>query len=213
MSLSSDQLLTWLLLYGYPTLFGVVLLGSIGVPIPVNALVLAAGGFVATGELDLLPVVLVVLAAALLGDCLVYAVGRWAGEAAVHRHGARFGLGPARLAAVRARFTAWEGAAVFLTRWLLTPLAFPTSILAGASAYPALGFASYAALGEALWTGVYVGVGYVFGASWSGISDTVQDSAGLLAGLGIAALALALLWLLRRSQRRAAVSARSGARG
>ncbi len=204
MSLSADQLLTWLLLYGYPVLFVTVLIGSIGVPIPVNVLVLAAGGFVADGDLDLLPVALVVFGAAVLGDCLVYGVARWAGEEAVQRHGARLGLGPARLDAVRARFGGWLGAAVFSTRWLLTPLAFPTSIVAGVSRYPLAFFAAFAVAGEALWTGAYLAIGYVFGQSWPSIAETVQDAAQLAAGLGLVVAALALLAVIWRRQRAAA---------
>jgi membrane-associated protein len=199
-SLATDQLLTWLLLYGYPILFAVVLAGSIGLPMPTNLLVLAAGGFVAEGELDLVAVVALVLSAAVLGDAAAYLLARWAGEEVVHRHGGRVGLGPARLAAARGRFGRWLGLSVFVTRWLVTPLALPATVVAAVSRYPAPRFAAAAVGGEALWTLAYVGLGYVFGESWSGVADWVQDSAGLLAGLGVAGIAAALLWLLLRAR-------------
>jgi membrane-associated protein len=200
-SLSTDQLLTWLLLYGYPILFLAVLAASVGLPIPANLLLLAAGGFVAEGEFALLPTVLLILTAALLGDALTFGVVRWAGAAAVHRHGARLGLGPARLEEVRGRFGRWLGLSVFLTRWLFTPLSLPATVVAGASRYPVGAFALCAVTGETLWAGGYVGLGYLFGESWSGILDTVRESAGLLAGLGVAGGAGALLALTLRAQR------------
>ncbi len=207
MSLSSDQLLTWLLVYGYPVLFLTVLLGSLGVPLPVSLLVLAAGGFVADGDMDLMVVLLVVFGSAVMGDCIVYGAARWAGQEAVERHGSRIGLGAERLAAVRARFGTWLGLAIFMTRWLLTPLALPTSLVAGVSRYPLAQFATYVVVGELIWSSVYVSIGYVFGQSWQSISETVQDSAVLLAGLAITAIALGLLYVVLRGQRTAAENA------
>jgi len=200
-SLSSDQLLTWLLVYGYPILFLAVLAAAVGLPIPANLLLVAAGGFVADGELDLLPTLLLVLGAALLGDALTFAIVRWAGAGAVHRHGQRVGLGPDRLAAVRGRFGRWVGLSVFLTRWLVTPLSLPATVVAGISQYPVGSFAACVVTGEVLWVAAYVGLGYAFGDSFSGIIDAVQESKGLLAGLGLAATALALLAVVLRAQR------------
>src|SRR5262245_32463993 len=97
MTLSTDQLLTWLLQYGYPVLFGTVLAGSLGLPIPNNLLILAAGGLAAEGDLDLAVVLTVVFVAAILGDALVFGLAWWLGEHAVVRHGARVGLTEARL--------------------------------------------------------------------------------------------------------------------
>jgi membrane-associated protein len=198
MAFSIDQHLTWLLVYGYPALFAVVLAGSLGVPIPTDLVILAAGGFVAEGELDMVTVLGLVFAAAILGDCVVYGVARWAGDAAVRRHVGRIGLSAERLAATEARFGTWVGLGVFMTRWLLTPLSLPATLLAAIGRYPAPWFVAFAAAGEMLWTGVFVGIGYLFGASWSGILQIVQDSVGLVAGLGVAAVAIGLLvWLVR----------------
>jgi membrane-associated protein len=196
--ISTDQLFTWMLLYGYPVLFGVVLIGALGVPVPANLTLLAAGGFVAQGELELLPVVGMVFAAAVLGDCVVYGVAGLGGERLVERHGPRIGLGPERLAAARARIGGWMSLSVFVTRWLLTPLAVPTAVVAGLSRHHVVAFVASVAAGELLWTALYVGLGYFFGESWPSILDWVQDSAGLVAGIGLAAVAGGLLvWLLR----------------
>ena len=201
MSVSIDQLLTWLLVHGYPILFVIVLAGSIGVPLPTNLLVLAAGGLAAGGDLDLAIVGVLVLVAALLGDGLAFAITRWAGEEVVHRYGGRVGLGPERLAATQVRFGRWLGPSVFVTRWLVTPMALPATVVAGVSRYPVAAFALWAVAGELIWTAAYVGIGYLFGDSWSGILETVQDSAGLIAGLGLTAVAAPLLIVLLRARR------------
>jgi membrane-associated protein len=198
-SISSDTLLTALLVYGYPVLFGIVLAGSVGVPIPTDLFVLAAGGFVASGDLDLLTVLALVFVAAILGDCLVFTTARWLGHGAVMRHGRRVGLTEERLGAARTRFGAFVGTSVFLTRWLVTPLGLPATVLAALGRYPLASFAVIAAAGELIWTGAFVGLGYAFGDSWQTVVEWVDDSAGVLAGLCVAAIGTALLvWLLRK---------------
>lgn len=198
MTFSTDALLTAILVYGYPVLFGVVLAGSVGLPIPTDLMLVAAGGFVATGELDLVTVLVLVFAAALGGDVIVFLVVGWVGHEVVTRHGARFGLGADRLAAAERRLGAWVGLSVFLTRCLLTPLSLPTTVLAALGSYPFGTFALVAALGEVVWTAVYVGIGYFFGESWSALTGWVEDRAGLVGGLCLFAVAVGLLvWLLR----------------
>jgi membrane protein DedA with SNARE-associated domain len=187
-----NRLLTLLLLNGYPVLFGVVLVGSVGVPIPTDLFVLAAGGFAAQGELAVGPVAALTFAAAVGGDCAVYLVARALGEAAIRRHGHRVGLGPARLDAATRRAARWTGLAVFLTRCVLTPLALPVTVVAAVGGYPLPTFLAYDLAGEAVWTGGYVGLGYLFGQSWSGIADVLTDGAGLLTGAALIALALVL---------------------
>ncbi|MCX6022054.1 MAG: hypothetical protein NTZ05_10060, partial [Chloroflexi bacterium] len=115
MNFSSDQLLTLLLVNGYPILFGVVLAGAIGLPLPLSALLMAAGGLAAEGEFDLPWVVGIVLSAAVLGDCVSFGLARWAGEAIIHRHGKRVGLNAAKLTAARERTAGRTGLAIFLT--------------------------------------------------------------------------------------------------
>src|SRR5205085_2251163 len=92
------------------------------------------------------------------------------------------------------------GLSIFLTRWLFTPLALPATVLAGVSEYPARSFAISVVAGEALWVAAYVGLGYLFGESFSGLLDAIDEGRGLLAGLGVAAAALVVLTLVRRAQ-------------
>jgi len=71
-------------------------------------------------------------------------------------------------------------------------------VLAALGRYPLSYFAGVAAAGELVWTGAFVGLGYAFGESWSTVVEWVDDSAGLLAGLCVAGIGLALLvWLPR----------------
>jgi membrane protein DedA with SNARE-associated domain len=48
-----DQLLSAFSLYGLPVLFGALLIGAVGIPMPATMMLLAAGSFVAQGDLNL----------------------------------------------------------------------------------------------------------------------------------------------------------------
>jgi membrane protein DedA with SNARE-associated domain len=192
-----DQVLTLLLLYGYPVLFSVVLIGTLGAPLPISILAVAAGGLAAEGDLSLGLVFAIILVGAVVGDCLSYGVARWAGEAAVIRHSRWFGLNPGRLAATRRRLSGWTAAGVFLTRWLLTPLSVPANVVAALAGLPAAAFVATSLAGELIWTTLYVGLGFAFGESWPALLDLVNESTGLAAGVAlvlIGAAAAVILW-------------------
>jgi membrane-associated protein len=73
--------------------------------------------------------------------------------------------------------------AVFVTRFLLTPLATPTNLIAGTSRYPYPRFLFYSALGEFIWIAAYGGLGYLFADSWDVLSDLLGNVSGLLMGV------------------------------
>jgi len=199
MSALHDELLTLVLLYGYPVVAVTVFAAALGVPLPATAVLLAAGALTVDDSMQVEVLIPLVAAAALAGDCAGYALGRWLGYPALLRHGPRVGLTAPRFAAVHGFFQAWAGPGVFLTRWLLTPLASPLNLLAGATGFAAMSFVSFAGAGELLWSAAYVGLGYVFGTSWTAVSDAVQDVPATLVFLliGLACVA-AGLWLARR---------------
>ena len=65
--------------YGYIILFGSVFLESVGLPIPAVPFMIAAGAAAALGSLKLPAVLLTALVAMLLGDTLLFLVGKRAG--------------------------------------------------------------------------------------------------------------------------------------
>lgn len=182
----AQTLLTYLINDGYPVVAVVTFAGAVGAPLPVTVLLLAAGAFAYEGELELTFLVPLALGAAVLGDTVGYAAGRWGGHAAIERHGSRIGLTPERLEPICERFNRSGALAVLVTRFLLTPIALPVNLLAGATGYPLPLFVTYASLGELIWVSGYVGLGYVFGTSWQDVVDIVSDSAGTIVPLLLA---------------------------
>jgi len=191
----ATALLAWLAVYTYPVAALTVLVGSIGVPLPSTVVVLAAGSFTTDGDPDFRLLFGIILAAAVLGDVTSYSLGRWGGHVVIDRVGARIGLTRARIAAAEQRFERWGGWLVLVTRCLLTGLALPTNLAAGASTYPLPRFLAWAAVGETIWTAQLLTLGWWFGASWVSLLDYLDDAVTLLTALAVAA---GLVWLLVR---------------
>jgi membrane-associated protein len=179
----SEYLLATLGVYGLPVLFGALLVGSAGVPLPSSLLLVAAGSFVGQGEMELWHVLALASAGAILGDQIGYAAGRWGGRRLTRRLG-RFVGGEEKMKAAEGWLKRREGAGVFLSRWLLTPLGPVVNVTAGATDYPWPRFILYDVLGEALWVALYVLLGKFF-------SDRVQALSELLGDFTWAVLALA----------------------
>ena len=174
----------------------VTFLSCIGMPVPASMLMLAAGGFAAADDLEVWQVALAALMGAGLGDQTAYWVARKGGAPLVDRiaTGARAQL----LARARAQVAARGTLAVFLTRWLISPLAPYANLIAGASRMGWLPFASAAFAGELVWVGVYVGAGYTFGDNLEAATEFAGSILGFLAAGAIAAALGWWLWHLAK---------------
>lgn len=192
----SNQLLEFLLTYGIFALAPILIAAAVGVPLPASLLLLAGGAFAGAGELALVPLALVGIAAACVGDCLGFWLGQRGGRAALDRFGPRFGITSASIAQADAFLERWGGVTIFLTRFLITPLGPVINIVAGTGRYPFRRFIAYDLLGEAVWVALYLGLGYLFSASWDVLASILGQASQLLA---VAVIALVLLVLLIRT--------------
>jgi membrane protein DedA with SNARE-associated domain len=76
-----NELLSLLSRYGYLLILANLFLESVGVPIPAAPILIAAGAAAAFGSLKILNVLMIALAACMLGDFLLYLAGRYTGWA------------------------------------------------------------------------------------------------------------------------------------
>src|SRR5712691_12588950 len=104
--------------WGYAAVFAIVLLGSVGLPVPEETILTLAGYLVWRGDLNLPLVVVVGVVGASLGDNVGYWLGRRLGGDALLRYGTRLWLAPVTLEASQ-RFLVTHGApAVFVARFI-----------------------------------------------------------------------------------------------
>lgn len=200
MSNLAASLLAWLVLYSYAVVGVTVLVAAVGVPLPSTMVVLAAGGIAADGDPSFGLLAAIVFLAAVVGDMLSYTIARWGGTQLVAHLGSRAGLTAERLALFERRFERWGGLLVVATRCLLTGLALPTNIVAGAAGYPIRRFLAYAMLGEGIWTGGLMSLGWWYGANWVALLGYLEDAATALSALVLAAVVAVLLVRLLRSK-------------
>lgn len=169
------------------------LLACMALPIPASLFMLAAGAFVAAGDLDPLPMLLGALAGAVAGDQAGYWLGRGLGPAALARLARR-----RRAARLVARAVAWLDRrrlpAVFLSRWLVSALGPYINLAAGAARMNWLGFTLPSVAGECLWVGIYIGLGYSFSADIEAMGSVLGNLAAAI-GAGVVAVILGrMLW-------------------
>ena len=174
----TDALFALVPVWGVWVIAGATYLSCLALPIPSSFVMLAGGAFAASGDLGLWPVVLAALIGAVLGDQTGYALGRYGltrvsrGDAPVLRQAASLldHAGPR---------------AVFLTRWLFSPLGPYVNFLAGTGAVGWRGFTAGSIAGETVWVGLYVALGWVFAGQIAWIAELAGNIAGLLAALAV----------------------------
>jgi membrane protein DedA with SNARE-associated domain len=189
----TGTLLTAIITYG-PVLLALVLFaGGVGIPLPGAILLMAGGAFIRQGVLEIHSAIPLALIGVVAGDMTSYAMGRFAGEFMQRRFGAT-----ATWQSAEATLHKRGGIAVYLTRWLLTPLAIPTNLVTGASGYPVLAFLSYDLAGEITWIALYAGLGYTFGNSFEYIAELISNFSGLLVGVVVFAAGIYLVIRLWR---------------
>lgn len=189
----NQLVLTYVTTYGSPMVAGLLLLGALGIPVPATLLVIASGAFIRQNFLDIYSTPPLALAGAVVGDTIVYAVGRFA-RTWIEK---RFGRSAAWQKA-QAFFERRGGMAIYLTRWLLTPLAVPVNLIAGSSGYPLAKFFLFDVSGELTWLVLYGGLGYAFGSQWELISDFISNFTGLIVGVVILGLGVYLVFRFRK---------------
>jgi membrane protein DedA with SNARE-associated domain len=133
--------------YGYWAVAGLVLVEDFGVPAPGETVLIAAAIYAGAGQLNVVVVGVVGLAAAVIGDNIGYAIGHVGG-----RHGGKV--------VTVARFV--EG------------LRQANGIIAGITGMPWRRFLVFNALGAALWVGLWVTLGDLAGSHITAIYDTAR---------------------------------------
>ncbi len=186
--------LGWVATYGAPMVAGILFLGGLGVPLPATLIVIASGAFIRQNLLDLYSTPILGYLGTIAGDSLLYGLGYFASG----QIEARFG-NTATWKSARALFDRRGGIAIFLTRWLLTAIAFPVTLIAGSSGYHFKKFFAFAVLGELTWVLLYGGLGYAFGSQWELISDFISNFSGFI--LGALALGVGIYLLIHFSKK------------
>lgn len=186
--------------FGYAALFVGVFLENLGIPIPGETVLLAAGFFCKQGTLRLGFVIPLAIAAAIFGDNFGYWIGRKGGRRFVEKRGKYIGLSPKRLANVEKYFREHGARTIFFARFI-SGLRVVAALAAGVTHVPWSRFLLFNAAGAVAWGTAIALLGYLFGQSWSLLEHWVGGAGLVLVALVVAA---GLFIVLRRQRTRIA---------
>jgi membrane protein DedA with SNARE-associated domain len=190
----------FLVQHGYAVLFAWVLGEQIGLPVPAAPLLLAAGAMAGGGLLRFFPVLGISILACLLGDLIWYFIGRSRGGAVLSVL-CRFSLSPDSCVRRTADLFFRQGSRALLIAKFMPGLSLIAPPLAGMSRISLLRFLIFDGLGSLLWTGSFVGLGYLFTDQIERVGEYVMRtgaSLGIFVGGGSAAY---ILWKVFERQR------------
>jgi membrane protein DedA with SNARE-associated domain len=184
--------------YGYLAVAGLVMVENFGVPAPGETILVAAAVYAGTGRLSIVGVGVIAVLAAIIGNCIGYAIGYFGGHALMLRFGRYVFLTKERLDKTE-RFFARRGGMVVVAGRFIEGLRQAAGIIAGTAEMPWKQFLAFTTLGAVLWVGVWAPIGYLAGDHIGTIyADATRYSLYLL----IAIVVVLAAWIARTVWRR-----------
>lgn len=213
MVLDATASLTGLLEHAfYPTLLLVFVIASLGVPIPEDVPLIAAGVLLRThpGVATWTGTFLVAGVGIMSGDVILYALGRrWGRDVFAHRS-VSWLITPARLESLSERFHRHGSWMVFFGRMFVGVRA-AMCLTAGITRFPLPRFFLADLAGAALSIPVFVGLGYAFAGMLPTLRTYLANTQIVLTAIGGAAATLFIAYEVRRHRRKARAAAQKRA--
>lgn len=183
--------------YGLYAVFCVIMLESMGVPMPGETILIIAGIYAgSTRRIELLPLIATATIAAIVGDNIGYLLGRSVGRASLQRYGKYIRLDERRIKVGQYLFMKHGGKIVFFGRFVAFLRTF-AAVLAGANQMSWPHFSTMNALGGLCWACLAGGGAYFFGER----VERVAAPFGILLLLGAAALIVGGALYFKRYER------------
>jgi membrane protein DedA with SNARE-associated domain len=182
--------------FSYVAVFALLVGGGVGLPIPEEIVQLTAGFLARQGTMALAPALAVTAAGILLGDYVLFRLGRSHGARVMaSRHLRRF-FTPERRAWVENHFANHDFLTVMVAR-LVSPFRLPVFASAGALGVRTRTFLLADGLAALLSVPLVFGLGYLFAARIAEVKQGLHE-AELVAGLVLLGLGLAWSTVRRR---------------
>ncbi len=189
----------------YPVLLLILIIASLGVPIPEDIPLIVAGVLLRTedGIASWYGTILVALVGVLTGDLVLYMLGqRWGADVVNHRS-VRWIVTPDRFTRLSRRFRVHGTWFCFFGRFLLGVRA-AMCLTAGATHFPLWRFLLADFTGALLSVPLFIGLGYWFAGVIPQLREYMRDVQVVMwIGGGVALLILALVYRARRRRRKA----------
>jgi len=193
-------------IYGIWVVAAFIALESVGIPLPAEAALMAAGFFAARNHgLDIWSLITAAIVAAVVGEIIGFWIGRWFGHQLLTRYGTHLGMTEGRMRIGQWLFVRYGGRFVFIARFLPF-LRNVAAVLAGTNSMDQRNFYFASATAAAAWIICYGLAAYCFGEAFA----NVASPAGIGLGLAGALIVLAAPALMLRYEKRLLAQAESG---
>ena len=193
--LSTHTIDRWLESYGYLVVFLLVMIESIGVPVPGETALIGAALYAgSTHKLEIWRVIGVAIAGAIIGDNIGFSIGRYGGARLLLRHGHKIRLHEGRLKIGIWLFRRHGGKVVFWGRFV-SILRTYAAFLAGTNQMAWPRFLVFNAAGAVVWATAFGVAYYEFGGALRKLSTTIDIVLGVA---GTAILVAFVLWTRRK---------------
>jgi membrane protein DedA with SNARE-associated domain len=192
-----ELLLTWISQYGYVSLFLLLVLGIVGLPVPDETLLVFSGYLISKGRLHPALTFVAGFCGSASGISISYWIGRAFGHSFVERYGRYVHLSAERVDRVSQWFHR-------IGHWLLTVgyyipgVRHFTALVAGMSDLDYGTFAAFAYPGAALWVGSFLALGYFVGENWQAAIAVVNRYT--LVAILAAVLIGGIVWWIRKAR-------------
>jgi membrane protein DedA with SNARE-associated domain len=192
------RLAGWLSRYGLQAVFGLQVMGIVGLPVPDEVLLTIAGTLVRAGKLPLAGTLAAAMSGAAVGITISYLAGRFIGLAALRR----FVHIPDE---VLHRVEHWfrrSGGWLLTFGYFIPGVRHVTAIAAGSSGLGYLPFAAYAYPGAVIWSSVFVTAGYLLGERWHSAYEAIRRNVSVVVVSAALVYGVYLVFVLVRWYRR-----------
>lgn len=149
----------WLLLYGAPVLFCLLLLGIAGLPIPDESLLILSGWLLANDKLQFAPTIIAAILGSIGGISLSYLLGKYAGSRLLRKYGPKMNISSEKLTKIH---TWYEhiGKWLLFVGYFIPVVRHLSGFFAGSAKLSYRQFALYAYSGALIWSTTFIAVGY-----------------------------------------------------
>src|ERR671916_1484246 len=170
----------------------------VGLIAPGETVVIAGGVVAGQGEIDLLPLIGLVWACAVLGDTTSFYIGRRLGRRFLEKHGPKLKITEERLQQVERYFERHGGKTILIGRFIGLVRAL-APFIAGSSGLPYRRFIPYSVVGTGLWATVFCVLGYVF---WRSFDQVAKLAGQAVFGFGVTvAVIFGVVYAYRRRRK------------
>jgi membrane protein DedA with SNARE-associated domain len=193
----AQHLARLLLLYTYPVLFLVVLVESLGIPLPGEIALVTAAAYASRGSISIYVVIALAAGGAIIGGILGYWIGVKGGLPLIARYGGYIGIRKSHIDKAHAFFER-NGSKTILFGRFIALLRTWAAVVAGAACMSFTKFVTYNTIGSIVWAIVFGWLGYYFGRDLPLLEKYISRASFGVLIVGAVALALFILYRRRK---------------